>query len=494
MTRIAIIGGGQGGTTMLKAFSTIDEFQVLGVCDVNPEAPALKLARQLGIQAFLDIGEMLAQPGLELIIEATGVNRVREIAMELKPPDSLLVDSTIANVMMTFMEGHEQVLKKTRSKKLAFQTSATFLVQTYGKDGVIYFTTDTEKYDFVQNHNVDVAGIRVGEAIPRDGNIAQCIASRQEVSAGVPRNVYGTRLHVWVEPLFEDDDESLPVIGTFGVFAPQLHPVAKAFSIFAPIIIDTQPEGAWVGVTDLEKILYRMGSDKFDLDNLQIGQYVADQAVVSRPIKEKIKTQVDVTTQKHGNLRMVGMPLFDEETGQVVGTFGITVPRNLARDLQEMARRLGDATSEMAGAMEEIAASAGEINNTGVKLAESIETVRLNAASIAEIAQFTKNVAEQTKMLGLNAAIEAARAGEHGRGFGVVAEEIRNLSDESKKTADQIGTQIKEIEEKVQESVAISGVTLRQSEEQAAATEEITASVTDLAHMAEQLSNLAGTL
>lgn len=494
MTNVAIIGGGQGGSTMLNAFSLIDDFKVMGVCDVNPNAPALQLARDLGVPTFADIGVMLEQPGLEVIIEATGVPKVREIAEHLKPPGALLVDSTVANVMMTFMEGHEKVLKHSRSKKLAFQTSAPFLTQTYGKDGVIYFTTDTERYDFVENHNLSIAGIQDGLNIPADGNIAQCIRSRQPVSAPVPRSVYGTRLHVWVMPIFEDDDDKLPVTGTYGVFAPQLHPVAKAFDIFAPIIIDSQPEGAWVGVTDLEKILYRMGSDKFDLDNLQIGNYVGDQPVVSRPIKERAKTQIDVSTKKHGNLRMIGMPLLDEETGNVIGTFGITVPRNLARDLQDMAKRLGDATSEMAGAMEEIAASAGEINHTGVKLAESIETVRNNAASIAEITQFTKDVAEQTKMLGLNAAIEAARAGEHGRGFGVVAEEIRNLSDESKKTADQIGKQIMEIEEKVKEAVSISGITLRQSEEQAAATEQITASVTDLAHMAEQLSKLADTL
>lgn len=483
-----------GGSTILRSFHSIDQFRVLGICDVDPAAPGLKLARELGVPVYSDLNEMLRLSTMDIIIEATGNGRVREQVIAAKPEHAALMDSAAANLMMTFVEEHEKVLKHARSKKMAFQTNAPFLVQTYGRDGVIYFTTDLQRFDFVENRNIDVPGIRVGEPLFKDGPIHRCISQGRSISQTVDEKVYGVRLNAWVMPIFEDDDERKPVIGTYGVFADKLHPVAKAFDIFAPIIIESQPEGAWVGVTDLEKVTHRMGSEKFDLKEFVVGTPLRDGDTGSVTIKSRRKTQVDLTTKKYGNMRMLGIPLFDEDTNELVGSFGITTPRNLARDLQEMAAKLSLTTSEIAEAMQGIAESAGEITHTEGRLAQHIKAVQDNSASISEILGFIKSVADQTKMLGLNAAIEAARAGEHGRGFGVVAEEIRKLSDQSKQTADEIGKLIREIDSTVKEAVAASEGTVQQSQEQAAATEEITASVMEMAQMAEKLTDVAKTL
>ncbi|NPV90237.1 MAG: chemotaxis protein [Firmicutes bacterium] len=488
MTNVAIIGGGKGGVSILKAFYGIGQFKVIGICDIDPNAPGLVMARELDIPVYQDLGDILLQPGLELVIEATGSAQVRDRILSLKAERTAVADSQVANAMITLTEAHESSIKQLHSKKEAFKTSAPFLTKTYDS-GVIYFTTDLERYDYVEKKDVDVPGIKVGESIIEDGFIRQCIKTKKEVTGTVDSRVYGTRMKTWVLPIFFDDDPQR-VTGTYGVFIPKIHPVYKAFDVFAPIVVQCQPEGALVMATDAETLTHRLGSDKFDLP-LPVGYRFKEGDATPIIMRKKARGVVDIETKKYGPAQIIGLPLFDDETGDIIGTFGLAIPRKMARDLQDAAAKLNSAAHEMAGVMQEIASSANQINlNEGV-LVDNVRQVQGISGQINDILLFIKNVADQTKMLGLNAAIEAARAGDHGRGFGVVAEEIRKLSDQSKDTAEQIGTLTREIQDKIGVIARASENSVKQSQEQAAATQEVTASVNEMAELAGKLMELA---
>src|ERR1700722_3526250 len=90
--------------------------------------------------------------------------------------------------------------------------------------------------------------------------------------------------------------------------------------------------------------------------------------------------------------------------------------------------------------------SIGRAAERQVDSVKMVEELDRQAAAISEIVKAVARIADQTNLLGLNAAIEAARAGQHGKGFAVVADEVRTLAETSEKSARDIQDLIAQIQ------------------------------------------------
>ncbi len=93
-----------------------------------------------------------------------------------------------------------------------------------------------------------------------------------------------------------------------------------------------------------------------------------------------------------------------------------------------------------------------DINKESVRTVYKIDDMIGEMSTIFSLLDHIKTIAKQTNLLALNATIEAARAGEAGRGFAVVADEVRKLSQDSDKLNHEIFTQVKKAQTVVGET------------------------------------------
>ena len=85
-----------------------------------------------------------------------------------------------------------------------------------------------------------------------------------------------------------------------------------------------------------------------------------------------------------------------------------------------------------------------------------LQMLSQHSREIGNIVQSVGTLSSRTDLLALNASIESARAGEYGRGFALVAEEVRELADQSARSVADISEKVDLIQQETQESIAVA--------------------------------------
>lgn len=246
--------------------------------------------------------------------------------------------------------------------------------------------------------------------------------------------------------------------------------------------------------TDMEKYIMKIEPGS-KVPFITVGEPLIPESTTYKVAESRRPVIFEAPKELYGHaIRLAVYPLFDDNTNDVTGVIALVITRDKADALVDITTSFKTGLQEISDAIVQTASTAGTIMDNELELNGEIENISQFSNEITNISEIIKKIANETNMLGLNAAIEAARVGDQGRGFGVVAAEIRKLSDSSRQTAEEIRYLTQRITQNITTTVDRSRVNVQASQEQAAAAQEITASIQEMTAIAEQLARLAEVL
>lgn len=126
----------------------------------------------------------------------------------------------------------------------------------------------------------------------------------------------------------------------------------------------------------------------------------------------------------------------------------------LAGEMGDESVNTGARVSDALGRVEGLTENSVIVRKSSTRVNEAIASLISQSDEIKQVIDIIREISDKTNLLALNASIEAARAGEAGRGFAVVADEISKLADQSRVSAESIGSILNEMKRRVDESLS----------------------------------------
>jgi methyl-accepting chemotaxis protein len=241
-----------------------------------------------------------------------------------------------------------------------------------------------------------------------------------------------------------------------------------------------------VAVKGIENLIISLKEKGQDL--LNSNDKVLDSIKITEEIAESVKNS---SSQITSDVQNISANIEEVNAGQEEFAAGVQRIADETNTMAEATKTVVDKLSKVSEASDNALRLTNELGENADKTLESVNEMTEKVNLITEFAQSISSISEQTNLLALNAAIEAARAGESGKGFAVIADEIRELANESKITAEKISNSISEIR-----SVSnVASAEVEKTNQNINDTiENITNLITDVKDVDEKMNGVSGSI
>lgn len=111
MQKVLIIGGGAGGSALIEMLRDSENLEMVGIADINPAAPALQLAKELGISVRKSFTEF-DKNDFDIVINVSGSNEVQRELENHFPVSTVIIPGSVANFIVKLINEKEHFIKK----------------------------------------------------------------------------------------------------------------------------------------------------------------------------------------------------------------------------------------------------------------------------------------------------------------------------------------------------------------------------------------------